>query len=115
MVRQNDKITSEEEAQVDTQADITPETDRPEDERIRQLRDDAQELPKAFPFPGDTQTQGSRHPAPNFLSSAVANELEMYGSTIDPATGARVTRDDFPAAFGEDGKLKGSTPPVQAE
>jgi len=59
---------------------------------------DAAAVPKAFPYPGDTQSQGTRHPKAGFISAGVAADLEMYGSAVDPATGKRYTRDDWPAS-----------------
>jgi len=60
-----------------------------------QVGPEAESVPKAFPFPGDTQSGGSRHPAPGYISAGVKSDAETYGSTIDPATGKRVTREDL--------------------
>lgn len=110
--RKNDEITSEENAHIepDSQADLQPETDQPADEQLRNLTAESRDVPKAFPFPGDTQSQGTRNPAPQFVSAGVANDVEIYGSAIDPATGNRITREDLEAW----GYTK-SEPPAPAE
>lgn len=33
---------------------------------------------------------------PPFLSEGVRSDIELYGSTVDPVTGRRMTRDDLP-------------------
>ena len=99
MVRKNDTVTSEEdshvEADVTSEPDVTSGTPVPEQEDFLQPR--TSEVREAFPFPGDTQSGGTRNPAPDFISSNVAEQAKMYGSTIDPATGLTVTLDDLKA------------------
>jgi len=93
MVRKNDTVTSEADASA-PEPEITSGTPAPEQEGFLLPRAEVRE---AFPFPGDTQSGGSRNPAPGYLSSSVVAELEMYGSTVDPATGQRLTREDLDA------------------
>lgn len=90
MVRQNSKITSEEDAQVE------PQADQPGDQP-QQLTTNKAPQPGAFPFPGDTQSGGTRNPDPNFVSSAVAYDVAQYGWAIDPASGQRITVEDLKA------------------
>ena len=73
------------------------EADKAADEKLRVLTAESEALPKAYPYPGDTQSQGTRHPEPGFISAAVAADLEMYGSAVDPATGRRFTSADLEA------------------
>jgi len=91
MVRKNDTVTSEEDSHVEPE--ITSGTPAPE----RDLTTTSSEERGAFPFPGDTQSGGTRNPAPDFISSNVAEHAKMYGFAIDPATGRRVTLEDLKA------------------
>ena len=92
MVRKNDTVTSEEDSHVEPE--ITSGTPAPETGLLTKT---SSEEPGAFPFPGDTQSGGTRNPAPDFISSNVAEHAKMYGFAIDPATGRRVTLEDLKA------------------
>jgi len=104
MTRQNTKITSEEDAKVDAQADADPDRDPREDDLI-----ETGPAPKAAPgtaLTAGTEPQpgtigGTVRPAgvrDGFVSAGIASDVELYGSTIDPATGLRITKADLDAA-----------------
>jgi hypothetical protein len=92
MVRKNDTVTSEEDSHVEADSPVEPERNP-----SGTLTTSPDPIPGAFPFPGDTQSGGTRNPAPDFISSNVAEQAKMYGSTIDPATGRTVTLEDLKA------------------
>ena len=96
------KITSE---------DGTQEPSADQGEQEQQLTTTGSDIPGAFPFPGDTQSGGTRNPAPDFISSNVAEQAKMYGSTIDPATGRTVTLEDLKAR----GLVEDTTPTLKQD
>ncbi len=94
MVRKNDTVTSEEDSRQEPEATEPEAAQAP---TASNLLPDQGPAPRAFPFPGDTQSGGTRNPAPDFISSSVAEQAKMYGWALDPATGLTVTLDDLKA------------------
>jgi len=94
MSRKNETITSEEDAQVDTQADTQAEPAADPDPAL-QVGPEAQGIHKPGERPSSGQKGGTRVPAAGYISAGVKSDVEIYGSTIDPATGKRVTAADL--------------------